>query len=388
MPFQILQNAAFTGVYFLGASASGYTSCKISKNGAAFATPGLGTVASIANGFFSVALNVTDTNTLGPLAIHFIGGTSGTDPEPDQVFIATLSSTLGVNVIQWKGSIPASLDASGNVPANTLAWNGTAPANLDANNLVQVDVERWSGDSVNKLVSGDVKCSVDLWLGTAPHALDGNGYVYADVGAWLATVPAALDANGFVAADTEAWFGSLTNPLSGGSPLSVNVIQWLGNTPAALDGSGYLEVDVVSWRGTTPSALDGSGNLKVDLQSWLAVPPQPLDGAGYVLADVESWKGLVPAGLDGSGNIPSDVLAMSAGVQSAIATTLLTQANGVETGLTVQQVLRVLASACGGTCSFNAGTSTWTFKSAGGAVTRIVAVTDTIGERTSVTLTP
>jgi hypothetical protein len=41
----------------------------LSKNGAAFASPS-GTVSEIANGWYKVAANATDTNTLGPLALH------------------------------------------------------------------------------------------------------------------------------------------------------------------------------------------------------------------------------------------------------------------------------------------------------------------------------
>lgn len=41
----------------------------LSKNGAAFASPS-GAVSEIANGWYKVAANATDTNTLGPLALH------------------------------------------------------------------------------------------------------------------------------------------------------------------------------------------------------------------------------------------------------------------------------------------------------------------------------
>ena len=41
----------------------------LSKNGGAFASPS-GAVSEIANGWYKVAANATDTNTLGPLALH------------------------------------------------------------------------------------------------------------------------------------------------------------------------------------------------------------------------------------------------------------------------------------------------------------------------------
>lgn len=49
----------------------------ISKNGGAFASPA-GAVTEIANGFYKVAGNATDTNTLGPLILHATG--TGADP--------------------------------------------------------------------------------------------------------------------------------------------------------------------------------------------------------------------------------------------------------------------------------------------------------------------
>ena len=41
----------------------------ISKNGGAFASPS-GTVSEIGNGFYVLAANATDANTLGPLLLH------------------------------------------------------------------------------------------------------------------------------------------------------------------------------------------------------------------------------------------------------------------------------------------------------------------------------
>lgn len=49
----------------------------ISKNGGAFISPS-GAVTEIANGWYAVAANATDTSTLGPLALHATA--SGADP--------------------------------------------------------------------------------------------------------------------------------------------------------------------------------------------------------------------------------------------------------------------------------------------------------------------
>lgn len=49
----------------------------ISKNGGAFGTPA-GAVSELANGWYVIAANSTDTNTLGPLLVH--AEASGADP--------------------------------------------------------------------------------------------------------------------------------------------------------------------------------------------------------------------------------------------------------------------------------------------------------------------
>lgn len=54
----------------------------ISKNGGSFGSPA-GAVSEIANGWYKVAGNATDTNTLGPIALHATG--TGADPD-DRLF--------------------------------------------------------------------------------------------------------------------------------------------------------------------------------------------------------------------------------------------------------------------------------------------------------------
>lgn len=57
----------------------------ISKNGAAFASPA-GAVSEIANGWYKVAGNATDTNTLGPLALH----ATATSGDPTDLIVANI----------------------------------------------------------------------------------------------------------------------------------------------------------------------------------------------------------------------------------------------------------------------------------------------------------
>lgn len=79
-----------------------------SKAGGAFAsiTP---TVTELGNGWYSLALTTSHTDTVGDLAIR----ATGTDADPTdlicQVRANVLGDTLPGNVTQWKGSVPADL---------------------------------------------------------------------------------------------------------------------------------------------------------------------------------------------------------------------------------------------------------------------------------------
>jgi len=84
----------------------------LSKNGAAFAAPA-GAISEIGNGWYKVAANATDANTLGPLLLHATA--TGGDPT-DAVFEV--------------GPVPAS-DASGNALA-TAANLATDTAAIEA----------------------------------------------------------------------------------------------------------------------------------------------------------------------------------------------------------------------------------------------------------------
>jgi hypothetical protein len=87
----------------------------LSKAGAAFAAAG-GAVTDLGNGWYSIALTTTDTNTLGDLAFHVTG--TGADPTDwaDEVSARitddlstpgtaqTITANQNVNVAQWNGT--------------------------------------------------------------------------------------------------------------------------------------------------------------------------------------------------------------------------------------------------------------------------------------------
>ncbi len=79
----------------------------LSKNGGAFAAPA-GAVSEIGNGWYSVAANATDTNTLGPLALHASVATA----DNCDLVVANIvaydpqSTTLGIFTQQLTESYP------------------------------------------------------------------------------------------------------------------------------------------------------------------------------------------------------------------------------------------------------------------------------------------
>ena len=87
---EILQSSAGTPLLFLLIASSDHITgltgavptVTISKNGGAFAAPG-GAVTEIANGWYKVAGNATDTNTAGPIALHATAASA--DPFDDVV---------------------------------------------------------------------------------------------------------------------------------------------------------------------------------------------------------------------------------------------------------------------------------------------------------------
>jgi hypothetical protein len=113
----------------------------ISKNGAAFASPS-GAVTEIANGWYQVAGNATDTNTAGPIALH---ATAASGDPSDMIAAMVLDptvNTIGANLINIAGS--AISTSAAQLGVNVVQYNAQT-AQTDANNLPKVDVEDWKG---------------------------------------------------------------------------------------------------------------------------------------------------------------------------------------------------------------------------------------------------
>jgi len=99
----------------------------LSKNGGAFGAAG-GAVAEIANGWYSVSLTTTDTNTLGDLAYYITAAGADDTDFCDQVTTQILGDTLTANTTQLAGqtvtaaagvTFPSSVASPTNITAAT-----------------------------------------------------------------------------------------------------------------------------------------------------------------------------------------------------------------------------------------------------------------------------
>lgn len=106
----------------------------LSKNGAAFASPS-GTVTEIANGWYKVAGNATDTATLGPLALHATAASA----DPCDILVA--------NIVAYNPQT-ANLGLS-NVPVSVAQWNGTNVSAPSTAGIPEVNIKNIANAAVS-----------------------------------------------------------------------------------------------------------------------------------------------------------------------------------------------------------------------------------------------
>lgn len=99
------------------------------------------------------------------------------------------------------------------------------------------------------------------------------------------------------------------------------------------------------------------------------------------IATIQSKTNLIPASPAATG----DAMTLTTGERSSIAAALLLLSDGIESGVTPQQALRAILAMLVGKVT-GAGSGTETFKSGGGATTRVTVVVDSDGNRSDVTL--
>jgi hypothetical protein len=101
----------------------------ISKNAAAFASPS-GAVTEVSSGWYKLAANATDSNTLGVLALH----ATGTGADPTDMILANIVAYDPQDTVRL-GLTAMPNVASGNAGALLVAGTGTAALNVSSGNV-------------------------------------------------------------------------------------------------------------------------------------------------------------------------------------------------------------------------------------------------------------
>jgi hypothetical protein len=245
----------------------------ISKNGGAFASPS-GAVTQIGNGWYKVAGNATDTNTLGPIALHATA--TGSDPcdmmypcvanNPQDAVRYGLSALPNANA-QASGGLATigtgagqmNVDGAGNVASNAMKINNvaTTPVTTIGANIGTTQPINFTGTAGSALVQTDTR----NFLGHTV-VLDPNFYPsvnIADIGG-TATAGAA----GYVGID----WGHINAPASGVN-LSLTTIGQVSGSVGSISGitfpSGFSNLTVAAiattiWQDTTAGDFTVTGS--------------------------------------------------------------------------------------------------------------------------------
>lgn len=317
MPVLIQQSTTADPLFFFLVLASDHISpatgktptVTISKNGAAFAAPS-GAVTEISGGWYQVAGNATDTNTLGALLLHATEATSDNcDMEVAQIVAfnprnANLGLTnVSSNVVQWNGTNVAAPATAGIPDVNVKNYNNQA-ATTDANNLPKVDTEDWKGAAVTALIGGMVPAVSSIRTGTAQAGAAGT-----------ITLDSGASATNGLYNDAVVWILSGTGagqirPIIGyaGATKVANVTpNWATNPDATsvfvLVPSAFA--DVVSWLETVVPAPATGGIPDVNVKNYNNVAAQT-DANNLPKTDIEDIGG-VAFSTHAAGMVPADL---------------------------------------------------------------------------------
>ena len=244
---------------------------KLSKNGATGAAPaGAITEIDATNnpGWYQVAGNATDSNTLGPLILSATAALC--DPtdgdfqvvafDPDDAVRIGLTALPNVTA-NASGGLPT-IDASLRVSANVTAIGGTATT-YDANNLLNVNVKDWNGTATTLLPLTD-KAGYSL-SGTQTFNVTGNvtGNVSGSVGSVTGSVGSVV-AGVIVTTNNDKGGYTVTtvSDKTGYSLSGTQTFNTTGNITGNLSGSvGSVTGAVGSVTGTVGAALSVSGTV-------------------------------------------------------------------------------------------------------------------------------
>jgi len=203
--------------------------------------------------------------------------------------------------------------------------------------------------------------------------------------------------------------GKIADPTTAGVP-EVDVTHWIGTAAATPTVAGVPEVDVTHWIGSAAATPTVAGVPEVDVTHWIGTAAATPTVAGVPEVDVTHLVGVAQSATDlkdfaDDGYDPAtnkvegvktaDALtanndktgyALTSGERDSIGTALLDLANGVESGFTLRQTLRLMGAALCGKASGGPGSSV--FRNLQDSADRIAATADSSGNRSAMTLTP
>jgi hypothetical protein len=199
-----------------------------------------------------------------------------------------------------------------------------------------------------------------------------------------------------------------------GGTMDANVVQWKGATAPAMTGDAYArlgapagtsvsnDISVLSGTvGTVGSTIVGLIPATADIVDavWeeATADHQTTGTAGKDLTSAASagdpWSTAIPGsyGVGTAGKIMAGLTSpgtLTSGERTTLTDAILDRINGVELGVTVRDLFKILAAAHAGMSSGSVigGPSTFTLKNIGGTKNRIVAACDGSGNRTHITL--
>lgn len=245
MAYDIQQSTTQSALLFFMVASSDHISAltgasptvTLSKNGAAFASPS-GAVTEIANGWYKVAGNATDTATLGPLALHATAASG----DPCDILVANIvaynpqTANLGLtnvsaNVAQWNGSNVSAPATAGIPDINVKNMNNVAATSITTINANQGTTQplNFTGTAGSALVKSDM---VDI-AGAAVSATTAQiGANVVQVNGQTATAAAGVTFPSSIASPTNITAGTITT------------VTNLTNAPTAGDFTATMKTSI------------------------------------------------------------------------------------------------------------------------------------------------
>lgn len=215
--------------------------------------------------------------------------------------------------------------------------------------------------------------------GVLPQSATPSGYKGGDAFI-LAQKDGGLAASNTIYGEGEVSFGNLAGGLNavssitGEGTVSNAALALVLSAVSSITGTGTITA-AIAGRLDAAASLLGEGDVSAALGA-LAGAAAALSGTGEVASS---------SSLEGVGSLAAEIIVTGDALSTAnVADALLDAIDGVETGLTLRQALRLIAAATAGKVSISG--STVTIRNAVADDTdRIVATTTTDGERTAIT---